>query len=200
MSRRKNGAPKWVDKSKEERKANSRDGHMEVVDEWTWRKWCENCGKPFTTVNESRKLCTDCFHAKCDGGGFKKLLIGTGGYQAEHENKGVLIESFDCPHCGAPAWIHKTTLPIPKAKVVEGGPKRKPAFYCECRGCDRCQSKWYGSEEDAKAAFAKEGKITARTELPRVRQRLAKAKHRTRLEAKADRAAWREAHKEARYV
>lgn len=49
----------------EQRAANSRHWKREAIGSEEWKKWCENCGAEFETVNESRLLCNDCHDEIC---------------------------------------------------------------------------------------------------------------------------------------
>ena len=74
-------APEWKDKPRDVRARNSRGGLAVPMDnQITCVKWCENCGRPFETVNPDalggRKLCRRCHWEKVARGGCKPLIPG----------------------------------------------------------------------------------------------------------------------------
>lgn len=164
--------PRWTDKPLAERRANSRNGAREALpDGLSYRKWCENCGAPFETVNPTglyrRRLCAACHEAKCAGGGYPPIQEGvgrgsTGGYvELKRYDGNISITLVRCPHCGSEsAWLK--TL---RSRLVFGGPGHRPRFdpkapisltsYIECRECGRVLPRYYPSADAAIAAFAK---------------------------------------------
>lgn len=63
----------WVDKPRSVKNRLSRDGERERIDGLVWKKWCENCGEEFRTVNPTdRVLCSRCHQMKCNGSGYGK--------------------------------------------------------------------------------------------------------------------------------
>ena len=163
--------PRWTDKPLAVRRANSRNGAREALPNGlSYRKWCENCGAPFETVNPTgqyrRRLCAACHDAKCAGGGYPPIQEGIGrgstaGYVALKRYDGnISITLVTCPHCGSEsAWLK--TL---RSRLV-AGPGRAPRFdpkapisltsYIECRECGRVLPRYYPSADAALAAFAK---------------------------------------------
>lgn len=96
----------WIDKPRELRRANSRENKRVLIGEETWRKWCENCGNEYETVNEDRKLCDRCHEKKVRGKGYPPLDFGPSKHHGEPtpgKKPGGTVEYFSCPFCGKPA-------------------------------------------------------------------------------------------------
>lgn len=58
----------WVEPTQDERKERSKGYSFEKVDETSYRKWCESCGKEYLTVNKGKHFCNACFWRRVGAG------------------------------------------------------------------------------------------------------------------------------------
>ena len=145
----------WEDKPEEERAINSRGGLVEKINELEYRKWCENCGKKFYTVNRDKKLCRRCCRKKVAGKGypplsFRKGCGGGGRHRTDKEKTTSCSETLECPHCGSLAILTGFRFQRDPADRPDQGRWR---YYIRCENCGRYETKYYNSREEAIEAF-----------------------------------------------
>lgn len=127
---------RWHEKSKEERRENSRDGACEIMPDGLFRKWCENCGNEYVCVNETRHLCEKCHWTKVYGGGYNGMVLfskKSGGSYVD-STRGMRILSVPCPKCGADA-VRKEYKFANARPGVDDGRRHGLHFYLTCESC-----------------------------------------------------------------
>lgn len=136
---------RWREKSKEVKKANSRDGACERTPDGLWRKFCENCGEEFLCISESRHLCQKCHWTKVYGGGYPEMVFGNAGgrgcggyverYHAGDYKGSVQISHVTCPRCGSDAVRKDYKFQEAKSGAAVKKVRHGLHYYLQCEHC-----------------------------------------------------------------